>query len=101
MKRIALFSLVFSNSLYLFNIFLAAQLIFLLYWHGNSGNQDLDLTILLDTAGNMLSIVFLLTCSIAGWTLYKHNRYPLCVTITLLPLILYLLMVLLPRLLLS
>lgn len=98
-KRLTLFLFAASSALYCFSILLSIKFIWDIYWSNHSAPHSFDLGPRIDIAGQMLSMILLLSCSYASWTLFKREKYPMAMMVSLFPIVLYLFLLFVPAML--
>lgn len=97
MRQTTLFSLVLCNGLYLISIAMSASFIWNLYWVIETTTHSFDLSSIIEIAGSVMAILLMITSMIAGWSLFKENRYKLAITISMAPMFLYFMITALPQ----
>jgi hypothetical protein len=89
MRQFNLFSLIFSNALYVVGIIFSTKLIWNLFWIIESSNNSFDFSAILTLVSRFILILILLFVMYTAWSLFKEGKFKESSLVTLLPVGLY------------
>jgi|GEM_PF-6553596 len=96
MRKAALIALALTNGIYVVVAILAAKAIWNINQTTNAAIGALHFSTFVEVIGGCMTILLMLSCIIAGWTLFRRERFGLALTVTCTPLIVYIILILLP-----